>query len=90
MKPRLCKDCIGRMRPTRNMHVFSPTLRMFRCVDCGAEHPWLDNPVMNGAHAELHKMDDGSFSVLSMMSDPLMEWGEPKKKSSRKRKVRAR
>ena len=63
------------MRPTREFHYLGKTHRIYRCVDCGNEQPWLENPKMDGSFAELHKYKDGSgFSILSMLSDPRIKW----------------
>lgn len=78
MKARKCNQygCSGLMRPTRKMWDLDgkfpdPTHRIFKCMNCGQENPWLDKPKPNsGAYGELHITDDGNASGLSMMSDP--------------------
>lgn len=56
----------SRMEPTEQMR---GPLRVFRCQDCGAEFPWVDEPKMDGSYAQTHKVDSG-YAMSSMMSDP--------------------
>lgn len=67
--------CDGTMRPTRAMYtcggaIKNPTHRIFKCVKCGKENPWVDKPYLNGSFAQLHMIKDVGHSCLSMMSDP--------------------
>lgn len=73
-KKRKCNqiNCTGRMRPTRYLNTQNTQLRIFRCCVCGKENPWLDDPLLDGSHGELHKLKNGEgHSGLSMLSDPI-------------------
>lgn len=59
------------MRPTRSLHRVSKSHRIFKCVLCGNETPWLDKPALNGTFGELHRTEEGVSSGLSLMSDPV-------------------
>lgn len=71
MRQRKCNQwgCDGIMRPTKKMH--GETLRIFKCVVCGKENPWVDKPVLNGLAGELHLLSISEASGLSLLSDPM-------------------
>lgn len=43
---------------------------MYRCVVCGNESWWLENPKLDGCVGQFHKLPDNTFDGLSMLSDP--------------------
>lgn len=44
--------------------------RVWKCPKCGTETLWLNDPLMDGSNAQLHKRKEGGFSCLSMLNDP--------------------
>ena len=62
--------CGGRMRDTGKASRLSLNHNIYICIICGHEEPWLNNPVLNNTPGELHHSGRGTYSGLSMMSDP--------------------
>jgi len=71
MRQRKCNQwyCEGIMRPTKKM--YNDNLRIFRCVICGKENPWVSDPKLNGLFGELHLVSFSEASALSLLSDPV-------------------
>lgn len=86
---RLCKDCRTDLKRTKYMCDYSGKkskaglFRLYRCPKCSGKFAWVDKPNgfgANGAHKE-----GRSYSIASMLNDPLCTTFTPRKRTLKKR-----
>lgn len=66
---RKCWNCFEPLEPTEEL-ANGGHHRVFKCSSCDAKMLWVNEPLMNGGHAEKHTLKGGGHSGISMLNDP--------------------